>query len=66
MKEKKSLVAAKARALEMSREFPRVPFRVMDKKGGVAIVNSSDSAYRVRIYDGWVVVATFQNGQEVK
>lgn len=50
----------------MSRDFPKVPFRVMDKKGAVAVVNSSDWVYKERVLDGWATVATFQNGREVK
>ena len=42
MKVKKSLEMAKAEALKLSKEHPTILYRVMDKKGQMAVCTGSD------------------------
>ena len=65
MKVKKSLEMAKAEALKLSEEHPTILYRVMDKKGQMAVCTGSDWVYRERVRDGWFTVAAYQNGSEV-
>ena len=49
----------------LSKEHPTILYRVMDKKGQMAVCTGSDWVYRERVRDGWYTVAAYQNGSEV-
>lgn len=65
MKVKKSFEIAKEEALRLSEAFPTITYRVMDKKGQMAVCTGSDWVYREKVRDGWHTVADYQGGKEV-
>lgn len=65
MKAKKSLEMAKAEAMKLSQEHPTILYRVMDKRGQMAICTGSSWVYAERVRDGWYTVAAYKGGEEV-
>ena len=65
MKVKKSLEMARAEALKLSQEHPTILYRVMDKKGQMAVCTGSEWIYRERVREGWHTAAAYKGGEEV-
>lgn len=59
---KKSISVKMDEAKALSKQHPKIAFRVMDKAGEKAVVCASDWVYRERILAGWHVVVSYMNG----
>lgn len=62
---KKSIEEAKARAKQISLDYPDITVRVMDKPRQRAVVVGVDFMARERVLEGWRTVTTYKNGKEV-
>lgn len=63
---KKSIEEAKTRAKEHSEKHPGDRVVVMDKKYKDAVVSSVEWVIKERILDGWIIVAEFRAGEQIK